>query len=187
MSEPASPVTLLEQPPTPAAIARMAAIDGVRIGPAVLNVQDGPAAHLGPEAAEAILILQATIADEAGFEDFWMEAAAAMELLATAPGFIRRYNFADGPHYTLVALWHTKADADAFYARDEHQAAIRRLFDHRWQYSHFAGLWTKETRRHRLIFCRYCDGVTPLNECRCTSCGVTLWDPFDPCGAGHGR
>ena len=64
-----------------------------------------------------------------------------MEQLATAPGFIRRFNFTDGPHYTLLALWRTAADAHAFFSSDEHQAAMRELFRHRWQYSHFAGLW----------------------------------------------
>src|SRR5690242_14220528 len=109
-------VELLTQPPPMEAIARMTAIDGVRIAPTVLATQQGPERHLGPEAAGALLVLQATFVDEARASEFWSTAAGLMELLATAPGFIRRYNFTDGPHYTLIALWRTVADAHAFFA-----------------------------------------------------------------------
>jgi hypothetical protein len=103
-----------------------------------------------------------------------------MERLATAPGFIRRINFTDGPHYTLIALWRTTADAHAFFASDEHQAAMRELYRHRWQYSHFAGLWEVHTPRQRVIFCQECDGVTPATDGRCTGCGIELVDPYAP-------
>src|SRR4051812_18492997 len=100
-------VKLLTQPPPMEAIARMAQIEGVQITPTVLASQQGPARRLGPEAAGAILVLQATFADEDRAAAFWHTAAGLMEKLATAPGFIRRYNFTDGPHYTLIAFWHT--------------------------------------------------------------------------------
>ena len=140
-------VELLTQPPPMEAIAKMTAIDGVRIAPTVLATQRGPDGHLGPEAAGAVLILQATFVDEDRAAEFWLTAAGLMERLAVAPGFIRRFNFADGPHYTLVALWRTTADARAFFASDEHQTAMRELFRHRWQYSHFAALWEMTTPR----------------------------------------
>jgi heme-degrading monooxygenase HmoA len=176
-------VELLTQPPPGDAIARMIAIEGVQITPAVLASQRGPDAHLGPDAAGAILVLQATFDDEARFAEFWQHATALMELLVTAPGFIRRYNFADGPHYTLIAFWRTAADAHAFFASDAHQAAMKGLYEHRWQYSHFAGLWETATPRPRVIFCRNCDGVTPANEPVCRGCGMELFDPY--AGAGH--
>src|SRR5262245_37104125 len=109
------------------AIARMLAIEGVRAAPTLLATQQGqgPDGRLGPEAAGAVLILQATFVDEERAAGFWRTAAGLMEKLATARGFIRRFNFIDGPHYTLLALWRTPADAHAFFASDEHQAAMR--------------------------------------------------------------
>ena len=97
-------VTLLTQPPPMEAIARMTAIEGVQIVPTMLATQRGPDGHLGPEAAGAVLILQATFVDEARAAEFWLTAAGLMEQLAKAPGFIRRFNFLDAPHHTLIAL-----------------------------------------------------------------------------------
>jgi heme-degrading monooxygenase HmoA len=171
-------IDLLSQPPPAEAIARMAAIDGVQMVPAILASQRGPDGHLGPDAAGAILVLQATFVDEDGFAEFWRAATEMMELLATAPGFIRRYSFADGPLYHLIAFWRRLADAHAFFARDEHQAAMRELFTHRWQYSHFAALWELSTPRDRVIFCQQCDGVTPATAGVCAGCGRELFDPF---------
>jgi heme-degrading monooxygenase HmoA len=179
-------IELLSQPPPPEAIARMTAIDGVRIVPTVLGTQRGPDGHLGPEAAEAVLILQATFVDEAGAARFWLAAATLMEHLATAPGFIRRFNFADGPHYTLIALWRSAADATTFFSSDAHQAAMRALHEQRWQYTHFAGLWQMITPRQREIFCVHCDGVTPATAGVCAGCGTELFDPFASAShAGH--
>ena len=109
---------LLTLPPPIEAIAKMTAIEGVRIVPTVLATQQGLERHLGPEAAGAVLILQATFVDEERAAEFWLTAAGLMERLAQAPGFIRRFNFADGPHGTLIALWRTAADAHAFFASD---------------------------------------------------------------------
>jgi heme-degrading monooxygenase HmoA len=171
-------IELLTGPPPMTAIARMTAIEGVRVVPTVLATQQGPDRHLGPEAAGALLMLQATFVDEARATEFWHHAAGLMEQLATAPGFIRRFNFTDGSHYTLIALWRTTADAHAFFACDQHQAAVRELFRARWQYTHFAGLWEMTTPRQRVIFCQQCDGVTPASDRWCAGCGVELFDPF---------
>lgn len=171
-------IELLTTPPPMDVIARMVAIGGVQVTPTILASQQGPDRALGPEAAGAILILQATFADEDRAAGFWQTAAGLMEALATAPGFIRRYNFTDGPHYTLIAFWRTIADAHAFFASDEHQAAMRALYEHRWQYSHFAGLWECSTPRERVIFCQHCDGVTPASAGTCRGCGTELDDPY---------
>jgi len=176
-------VELLTSPPPIDAIARMTAIEGVSVAPTILATQEGPERHLGPEAAGAVLILQATFADEERAAGFWHTAAGLMEQLATAPGFIRRVNFTDGPHYTLIAFWRTTADAHAFFSSDGHQAAMRELFRCRWQYSHFAGLWEMTSPRPRVIFCQECDGVTPTTERRCAGCGMELPDPY--VSAGH--
>lgn len=169
---------LLTTPPPAEAIARMVATAGVHVVPTVLATQRGPAGDLGPEAAGAVLILQATFVDEERAAAFWHTVAGLMEKLATAPGFIRRFNFTDGPHYTLIALWRTADEANAFFASDEHQSAMRELYRHRWQYSHFAGLWELTTPRQRVIFCQRCDGVTPATDGHCSGCGDALFDPF---------
>ena len=169
---------LITAPPPAEAVAAMSEIDGLRIVPAVLNLQSGPDSHLGPENAGAILMLQGTFADADRFEEFWMRVSDMMRLLSKAPGFIRRYNFADGPHYTLIALWHTIDDAHAFFACEEHQAAMRSAFEQRWNYTHFAGLWEAAGPLRRLFFCQSCDGITESGRDRCDACGVVLIDPF---------
>jgi len=169
---------LITAPPPAEAIAAMSRIDGLRIMPAVLNLQSGPESHLGPESAGAILMLQGTFSDEERFNEFWMHVADMMRLLATAPGFIRRYNFADGPHYPLIALWRSADDAHAFFASDQHQAAMRSTFERRWNHTHFAGLWEATTPRRRMFFCHTCDGVSASTESCCTTCGTPFFDPF---------
>jgi len=169
---------LLTGPPPPGTISRLAAIPGARFAPTVLGTQEGPDRHLGPEAAGAILLLQATFVDEVKAAQFWDAAADLLEELASAPGFIRRWNFTDGPHYTLIALWRSAADARAFAASPRHEAAMRDLYRHRWQFSHFAAIWEMSAPRHRVIFCSACDGVTPATEASCSRCGTELVDPF---------
>ena len=178
-------VEQLTQAPPMEAIAKMTTIAGVRITPTVLGTQQGPDGHLGPEGAGAVLILQATFVDEDRAAEFWLTAAGLMQHLATAPGFIRRFNFVDGPHYTLIALWRTPADAHAFFSSDHHQTAMRQLFRRRWQYSHFAALWEMTTPRQRVIFCQQCDGVTPATDLVCVGCGTELFDPFAAPNQSH--
>jgi heme-degrading monooxygenase HmoA len=169
---------LLTEPAPAEAIAKLTAIEGVRIVTTKLSTQQGPERRLGPEGAGAVLILQATFVDKQGVAPFWMKVAELMERSAVAPGFIRRFSFADGPHFTTIVLWRTAADAHAFFASDEHQAAIRELYRDRWQYTHFAGLWEMTTPRQRVIFCQQCDGVTPAKDGVCAGCGTELFDPF---------
>jgi heme-degrading monooxygenase HmoA len=169
---------LLAQAPPPEAIAKISAIEGVRIVPTVLTTQQGPERHLGPEAAGAVLILQGTFVDTQRAAAFWLRAAGLFERLAAAPGFIRRFSFADGPFGYLIAFWRTPADAHAFFSSDQHQAVMRDLFDQRWAYSHFAGLWEMTAPRQRVIFCQQCDGVTPATDRVCLRCGTELFDPF---------
>src|SRR4051812_18943073 len=107
---------LLNMPPPGEAIATMASIPGFEVSPTILATQRGPDGDLGPESAGAILLLQATFAEEAKAAQFWTVAAQLTELLADAPGFIRRYSFADGPTINLFALWRTVDDAKAFAA-----------------------------------------------------------------------
>jgi heme-degrading monooxygenase HmoA len=168
---------LLTAPPPADAIAAMSAIPGTQIAPTILATQQGPDGHLGPEAAGAILMLQATFADPDGAAGFWAAAVPLMELLEAAPGFIRRYSFPDGPSITLIAFWRTAADAKAFAARPEHRAAVHGLYRQRWQYSHFSAIWEMKSNHGRMIFCAMCDAVTPAAEQVCRGCRSTLTDP----------
>lgn len=172
---------LITEPPPEEAIARIAALDGVRLVPTTLNIQTGPASHLGPESADAILVLQGTFVDRALFEEFWHDVADVLALLAAAPGFIRRYNFADGPHYTLIAWWRSIEDAHAFFDSPGHQQAMRKTFERRWNYTHFAGLWQSASAHRRLFFCQSCDGVMPSTESACAGCGSPFPDPLGVC------
>lgn len=165
-------------PPPPDAMAAMTAIPGLRVAPGMLITQQGPAGDLGPESAGAILILQATFADPDGAQRFWEAAVPLMAMLAEAPGFVRRFSFADGPSIYLIALWRTAADAHAFGASPEHRAAVRGLFQGRWQYSHFSAIWEMTTNHDRIVFCDRCQGITPASERMCRACGTELADVF---------
>lgn len=165
---------LLALPPPPDVVAALDATDGVRMAPTILSTQQGPDRHLGPEAAGAVLILQATFSDQHRANAFWRAAATLTSQLVTAPGFIRRYSFADGPTITLVALWRSAADADAFFASDGHQAAMRELYRQRWQYSHFAALFVPRSPRERVIFCDHCEVITAMPANHCRGCGAAL-------------
>ncbi len=159
----------------------MVGIPGTQITPTILATQQGPSGNLGPEAAGAILIPQATFIDPEGAASFWSAAVPLMELLATAPGFIRRYSFPDGPSITLIALWRTADDARAFAATSQHRRAVRDLYQHRWQYSHFSALWEMSANHGRQIFCDRCDrcdAITPAVERACSGCGGALLDVY---------
>jgi heme-degrading monooxygenase HmoA len=169
---------LMFLPPPPDAIAAMAAIPGVVIAPTVLASQTGPDGTLGPEAAGAILMLQATFADPDGAAKFWNAAVPLMALLENAPGFIRRYSFPDGPSVTLLAFWRSANDAKAFAMSAEHKAAVRDLYRQRWQYSHFSAIWEMTSNHGRVIFCTTCPSITAASERVCGGCGSELVDVY---------
>lgn len=169
---------LLTPAPPPEAIARMAAIPDLSITPSILVAQEGPDGPLGPESAGAILLLQATFSNAERQEGFWAAAVPLMELLAEAPGMIRRYSFPDGPSINLIALWRTVEDAKAFAASPEHRAAVAGLFRERWQYSHFSALWEMTSNHGRIAFCDDCEAVTQMSERTCKGCGAPLADPY---------
>jgi heme-degrading monooxygenase HmoA len=169
---------LLVGPPPADVITTMTALPGIRITPTILATQQGPEGHLGPECAGAILMLQATFADPAGAAGFWAAAVPLMALLETAPGFIRRYSFPDGPSVTMLAFWRAAADARAFAATPEHRAAVRELYSKRWQYSHFAAIWEITANHDRVIFCTDCEAVTPASGRVCRGCGAALTDVY---------
>lgn len=171
-------------PPPPEVLAAMVGIPRMAITPSVLVTQQGPGedGQLGPEAAEAVLLLQATFADQEGANHFWTAAAGLMALLADAPGFIRRYSFPDGPTISLIALWRTAEDAHAFANTPEHRAAVRGLYKEGWQHTHFSAIWEMTSNHGRIAFCP-CGAATPIGEGTCGSCGAALHDVFRTDGA----
>ena len=112
-----------------------------------------------------------------GSAAFWKALVPLFGLLESAPGFIRRYGFGDGPHNTLIAFWRTAEDARAFAARPEHRAAVRHLYQQRWQHSHFAAIWEMSASHDRMIFCPDCPAVTPAARQQCSGCGAELEPP----------
>jgi len=175
---------LLVGPPPLEAIERMAQIPGLAITPSILVTQHGPGedGRLGPESAGAVLLLQATFARAEGAAHFWDAAVELMALLAEAPGFIRRYSWPDGPTISLLALWRSYADAEAFAARPEHRAAVRGLYQGGWQHTHFSAIWELRHNHGRIAFCE-CGAATPIGERACSACGEPLFDVFED--AGH--
>ena len=164
--------------PTPSALATMFATPRMHIAPTMLATQQGLDGHLGPEAAGAILMLQAGFTHEDRAAKFWDAAAELMTLLADAPGFIRRYSFPDGLSMTLLAFWRTADDARRFAATPEHRAAVRKLYAERWQYSHFSAIWEMTKPHDRMIFCEDCDAITPVSAGACNTCGAELVDIY---------
>lgn len=171
-------------PPPPDAIAAMQAMPGLTMTPSMLVMQEGPDGDCGPEAAGAILILQATFVDEDGARHFWDAAVPLMALLASAPGFIRRYSFAAGPSITLIALWRTIEDAQRYGSSPEHQAASRALFAGRWQQSHFSALWEMHSNHGRIFFCDECGAITRAPATVCRQCGTPITDVYRPAMTG---
>ena len=165
-------------PPHAEALTAMAGIPGIEIAPTIFVRQPGPEGHRGPEAAGAVLMLQATFSNPDGARAFWDAAVDLMALLEHAPGFIRRYSFPDGPSITLIALWRTIEDAKAYASTPEHRAAVRELYRHRWQNSHYSALFELQSSHGRVIFCDACDGVTPAEERVCKKCDAPLNDIF---------
>jgi heme-degrading monooxygenase HmoA len=156
----------------------MGQIPGIQIAPSMLVLQEGPEGQAGPEAAGAILWLQATFVHEEGARCFWEASLPLMAQLAEAPGFIRRYSFAAHLSANLIALWRTLEDAQHFAASPAHRQASKALFAGRWQHSHFSALWEMRRNQGRLFFCHDCDGVTPAPATACRQCGAPIADVY---------
>lgn len=157
----------------------LAAIAGTRFTAGSITGQAGPKGHLGPEAAEALLVLHFTAVDEEAMSRFWAVNLPIIQQLADAPGFIRRMSIADGLSVYLIAFWRTVEDAKTFSKVPEHRAAVRALYRERILYSHFVGLWRAESTHGRHIFCPACGRVEDAPVERCSGCGQELPDVFD--------
>ena len=167
-------------PPSDEVKAMVAAIPGVRFNQGVVVGQDGPEAHLGPEAAGAILVLHMTVADDAAADRFWRTTTAVKQTLPDAAGFIRLFSFFDGPSGYLLAFWRSAEDARAFAASPAHRAAMAALDQERFEYSHFVGLWTAHSVHDRNIYCEQCGTATAAPAATCRNCDHELVDVFNP-------
>jgi hypothetical protein len=52
------------------------------------------------------------------------------------------------------------------------------LHEHRWQYSHFGGVWEKASGNDRVIFCPDCRAVTSAAVQHCNGCGAEHVDSY---------
>ena len=154
----------------------LSAIPGVRFTAGSVTGQGGQHANLGPEGANAILVLHATFEASESNEPFWEANLPVLRRLADAPGFIRRISVVDGNSVYLIAFWRTVEEAQQFARLAEHRAAVRALSG-RIEYTHFVGLWAAHSLHERRFYCR-CGSVTAAPNAICQGCGETLADVF---------
>lgn len=162
--------------PPEAARSELAAIPRIRFTAGSVTGQSGHDAHLGPEAAGAILVLHATFEATEPMEPFWEANLPVLRRLADAPGFIRRMSVVDGNSVYLIAFWRSVEDAQLFAKLPEHRAAVRALSG-RIEYTHFVGLWAAQSLHERRFYCR-CGAVTAAPSTACRGCGEPLTDVF---------
>jgi hypothetical protein len=155
----------------------MGSIPGLRFTPGPVFALDGPNG-LGPESAGAVLILHATLVDEAGAQIFYQRNAELMRTLYESRGFIRFIGLGDGPSMYGLGFWKTRDDAIAFAHGPMHSAVVRDLAKTPFQYSQFAGIWTAETQRPRRFYCDKCSHATAAPAEACAHCGNPLTDVF---------
>jgi hypothetical protein len=65
-----------------------------------------------------------------------------------------------------------------FTARPKHRAAVRDIYQQRWQYSHFAAIWELTSNHDQVIFCPDCQAVTSAAHQRCSGCDIELPDIY---------
>ena len=169
-------VRLRATPPPEGVREQLAAIPAVRSTQGSVTGQAGPEATLGPESAEALLVLHATFDAEQSVDPFWEANIPVLQRLVEAPGFIRRISVVDGDSIYLIAFWRTEEEARQFAKCREHRTAIRALAG-RIEYSHFVGMWTAASVHERRFFCA-CGTSTPAPAKRCRGCGEPLTDVF---------
>ncbi|HEX6488921.1 MAG TPA: hypothetical protein VF137_08655 [Candidatus Dormibacteraeota bacterium] len=169
----------------------MGELPGARFTPGVTFAVEAPAA-LGPEAAQAVLVLQGTLASPDDAQTFWGRAAVTLREAIASPGFIRFIGFGDGLSNYALGFWRTVEDAQAFARGSAHRDAERELRETGNQYSHFAGLFQLTSGSGRHFYCEQCRHVTAAPATECSNCGNPLTDVFGQQvtaaeGAGAGR
>ena len=170
--------TLQVFPPNAENEALFAEIPGLRQTPIPVIGFDGPDGHLGPEAADAVLVLHMTMVDEQRTQRFWRQVALTCKAASESRGFIRMVAFFDGVANWALGFWRTVEDAMAFAAGSAHRDAIVDMKAHQFEYSHFAGVFKAVRPRTRETWCDQCGTEVLMPAERCPECGNELADVF---------
>jgi heme-degrading monooxygenase HmoA len=165
--------------PTPDTIAySQQVLPSRRMTPGVVGGLDGPGGPLGPELAGALTLAYGAFADDAGAQRGYRHFADIQHAMLGAPGFIRWFSFADGPHGYGLGLWRTAEDAVAFVRGPQHRTAVAAQHRAPFEYSQFAGIWTAHTLGRRTMHCPECGGRAVAPAQGCGGCGRRLDDGF---------
>lgn len=149
-----------------------------RMSPGAVGGLDGPAGPIGPEAAGALTLVFGAFADDPSAQRGYRHFTDMQCAMLSAPGFIRWFSFADGPHGYGLGLWRTADDALAFVRGDAHRAAVTEQHRRPFEYSQFAGVWTAHTVGRRTMHCPDCGSVAVAPAQDCNRCGRHLDDGF---------
>ncbi|HLH64247.1 MAG TPA: hypothetical protein VKV27_00950 [Solirubrobacteraceae bacterium] len=170
--------TLQVFPPNKDNEALVAEIHGLRQTPIPVIGFDGPDGHLGPEAAGAVLVLHMTMVDEQRTQRFWRQVALTCKAASETPGFIRMVAFFDGVANWALGFWRTAEDAAAYATSRAHRDAIADMKAHRFEYSHYAGIFTAIRPGRRETWCDRCGTEVLMPAEHCPNCGNELADVF---------
>ena len=148
-----------------------------RFTPGVVAAIDGPE-RLGPEAAGALTLLHVTFADDDDAQRGYQEFAAIKPAFCALPGFIRWLTFSDGVDTYTLGLWRSVDDVMDFVRSDAHRRAARAQRDDGFEYSQFAGVWSKHAASPRTLYCEKCRVATAAPARSCSNCDNPLDDSF---------
>ncbi len=164
-------------PPDPDIEALMEGLP-IRSSEGPVRVLEGPEAHLGHEAAGAILVLHTTMIDNDKAQLFHRQVAATLIAAASAPGMIRVVMATDGLSNDAYILWRSVEEAKAFASNTVHREAVSAMLRDRFEYTHFAGLWQQVEPRDRHVFCEKCGAESTMPIDHCSRCGNEVADVF---------
>jgi hypothetical protein len=170
--------TVRAYPPPERVIARLAALPGARLTPGAVFAIDGPAPS-GPEQANAVLVLQATMVDFEAAARFWAANETVLSAAIESPGFVRFIGLSDGLCTYAIVFWRSAEEAKTFADGHVHRAAVADLYRRPSQYTHFARLFAAAGRGVRHFFCEKCGRVAAAPASNCAGCGTLLTDVFD--------
>lgn len=170
--------TLQVFPPNTANEALFGEIPGIRQTPIPVIAFDGPDGHLGPEATGAILVLHMTMVDGERTQAFWRQVAITCRAASEWPGFIRLVAFFDGIANWAIGFWRTVEDAESYKSGAVHRAAMAGMYETKFEYTHFAGLFSPVSARPREVYCERCGAEAHMPIDACPACGNEIADVF---------
>jgi hypothetical protein len=149
-----------------------------RMTPGAVGALDGPEGNVGPEEAGALSLVYGSFADSDSAQRGFRSFTDAQRDLLDAPGFLRWFSFADGPHGYGLGLWRSAADAEAFTRGAFHRRIVTEQRQRPFEYSQFAGIFAAQGAGRRTVSCPACGAVTPAPTRGCHGCGRALDDGF---------